>query len=471
LPTGKLKFKRRERQGGIVAATNDALLLASGAYIVFMDHDDLLHQDALLEIALTLKQGKNYKVLYTDSTLIDLAGRLMHVYHKPDWSPDTLRHMNYMNHLTVVEREMLSTIGGLRVCTEGSQDWDMLLRLDAYVDASEVCHIRKPLYAWRAAQESVAYSAESKPEAFRAGIKVATEHLARKGLLKPRCIQNPHGPGVSNEWEACSRSIEIIIPTHNNLEGLKKCLEGLLTATDYPTFSISIIANRCSNPDMLEFLALQSAVNSIKIIDDARDFNWAALNNSVAFNSQADLLVFMNDDVEVTHADWLRLLARQFDVEGVGVVGATLLYGNGELQHNGVHTHTDWVAENIQSTGAFGELRVTRNVAAVTGACMAVACNLFKAIDGFDERLAVNYNDVDFCLAARQAGYRVVQISEAVLIHHESISRGRLDNDEKKALLALEAQFMRDKWGGFLNDPYWTHYEIYAYGTRILHVD
>jgi len=147
-----------------------------------------------------------------------------------------------------------------------------------------------------------------------------------------------------------------------------------------------------------------------------------------------------------------------------------LFYPNGELQHNGIRTDPVWGASNICSTGSYGELSVTRNVAAVTGACLLVSRPIFNEIEGFDERLAVNYNDVDFCLAVRNLGYRIVQAADVSLVHHESASRGTLDTVEKRLQWDQELALIRDKWGDFLSDPHWSEYEVFAQGTRILHV-
>lgn len=468
--TGKLQFVRRADRGGIVAATNDALALAGAPYVAFVDHDDILYEDALLEIALLLKQDPAYKLIYTDSTMIDLAGRLLHVNRKPDWSPETLCHLNFINHLTVVQRDLAVQSGGLAPSYEGSQDWDLLLRIVEKLAASEIHHIRTPLYAWRATEQSLAYRAAAKPEAFAAGMFAVTAHWQRKGLKQVNCMANPNGPGVVCDWAAAQRTVEIIIPTHNNLDGLLTCIAGILNGTDYPFIKLSVIANRCSSPEMQAYLEHLVAECNVNLVIDDRPFNWAALNNSVARDSNADLLLLMNDDVEIQSRDWLSAMNRYFELDGIGIVGATLHYPNGELQHNGIHTDPAWVADNIQSPGAFGELSVTRNVAAVTGACLLVSRQVYNEIGGFDERFAVNYNDVDFCLAARHIGYRIVQAADVTLVHHESISRGKPDTAEKKSQLAQELTLMRDKWGDFLFDPHWAEYEVHAQATRILHV-
>lgn len=467
---GKLRYLRRTDNGGIVAASNDALALASAPYAVFLDHDDLLHEEALLEVVFALRSAPGLRLIYTDSTLIDHAGRLLNVYHKQDWSPETLLHLNYVNHLTVARRADVLAVGGLHSGFDGSQDWDMLLRLAEIVAPAEIHHIAIPLYAWRATSDSLAYRSVAKPGAFAAAQRAVAAHLERRGLAQAECVPNPHGPGVSCTWAATPRKVEIVVPTHNNLEGLKICVSGLLEQTAYPDFHLTLIANRCEAPQMLAYLDQLAGHPRVTVRPDARPFNWAALNNAAVAESDADLLLFLNDDVEILDAGWLTAMNRYFELDGVGIVGATLLYPDGELQHNGVHTNTEWLADNVRSSGSFGELAVSRNVAAVTGACLLVRRSVFAAAGGFDERFAVNYNDVDFCLAARFAGQRIVQAGDVRLTHHESISRGVDDNPQRKARWEAEMDLLRAKWGDFLNDPHWAEYEVHAHGTRILNL-
>ncbi|MBS4097295.1 MAG: glycosyltransferase [Sulfuricella sp.] len=467
---GKLRYLRREENGGIVAATNDALALAGAPYLAFVDHDDVLHQEALLEIALALRDAPDLRLIYTDSTMIDHAGRPLNAYHKPDWAPETLLGMNFVNHLTVARRDDVLQIGGVHPGFDGSQDWDMLLRLAEIIPPPQIRHIPLPLYAWRATNESLAYRSHTKPGALAAGQRAVEAHLQRRGLGAVHCTPNPGGPGIASTWAGAPRRIEVIVPTHRNLEGLKTCVRGLLEETTYPDLHLTLVANRCETPEMQVYLAQLAEHPRVAIRPDPRAFNWAALNNAAAADSDSELLLFLNDDVEILEPGWLAAMNRYFELDGVGVVGATLLYPNGELQHNGVRTSTAWLADNIQSTGSYGELAVTRNVAAVTGACLLVRRDVFGAVGGFDERYAVNYNDVDFCLAVRHAGYRVVQAADARLVHHESISRGLHDTPQKKAGWEREMELLRNKWGDYLNDPYWTEYQVQAQGTRILNL-
>jgi len=464
----RLQYKRRDTQGGIVAASNDAIKMATAPYIAFLDHDDRLHNEALLAIALKLQQ-QDYTLLYTDSLMIDHSGQPMHAYNKADWSPETLLHLNHINHLTVVKRETLTQLGGLRHEFNGAQDWDLLLQLrELALSEEQVCHLRQPLYEWRATAGSVAYQGGEKRWAFEAAGLALKHHLIQRGLEEVSVTPNKKAAGFICQWRSPLEPIDIIIPTHNNVEGLKTCIEGL-QQTDYPQFNILIIANRCSEP-VNEFLKTLQSYPQIKILVNEEAFNWSSLNNQAVKAGNSPLLLFLNDDVEMRNAAWLRDMNQYLYLDGVGAVGATLYYPNGKLQHNGIETNRQWVARNIAEWGAKNPLRITRNVSAATGACLLTKRSVWEQVGEFDEKFAVAYNDVDFCLAVRRQGLRIVQATNVELIHHEHFTYGTIDNPEKKALLQKEANLMREKWGEFLTERYMPRYNVQVQKTRILRV-
>ncbi|MCP4699132.1 MAG: glycosyltransferase [Gammaproteobacteria bacterium] len=466
---GRLRFTRRDKQGGIVAASMDAIALAQAPYLAFLDHDDLLHPEALLTLALTLQQETRYGLLYTDSRKIDLAGNLLHIYHKADWSPETLLHLNFVNHLSVIRRDIFIQAGGLRADYEGGQDWDILLRLSRLLSSEEIRHIPEPLYDWRAAQDSLAYRSSSKPWAFEAAMQAVQAHLTELGMPAPEVKNNPEGPGAICQWQADCLPLEVIIPTCNNISGLKKCVKGLLEETDYPRLALTITVNRSTSREMQEYVAELAHKQAAKIICNEKPFNWSALNNLAVKQTDAPLLLFMNDDVEVLEPQWLHDLCRYLQLDGVGAAGATLFHADGSLQHNGIQTNPEWVAGNIVSRGMRNELSVTRNVSAATGACLLMPRNVYRDTGGFDERLAVSYGDVDMCLAIRKHGWRIVQAADVELIHHEMVSRGPMDNPEKKEEWEQASSFMREKWGDQLEERYLPRYEVIAQ-SRIINM-
>ncbi len=467
----RLRYKTQIKRKGIVKTTNEAIQLATAPYVVFVDHDDLLHPEALLHIALDIEKNGHCTLLYTDSRKIDHAGEWMSTNHKPQWSPESLLGHNYVNHLTIVNRTVLNQLQGLRVEYEGSQDWDLLLRLEELsLPEHEFRHIAIPLYDWRATLTSVAYANSVKPWAFEVAKNALEQHLINKKLQQIQITPNPHGAGYLCYWNVPPILIEIIIPTHSNIYGLRLCLQGLLEKTNYPALQITIVANRCTNL-MQEFLQTLTDPR-IKIIEYNKPFNWAAQNNFAVtkqiHEEKADWLLFLNDDVVIQDdPQWLTHLSRYLLLENVGIIGATLFYPDGTLQHNGIQIHPEWIARNITEWGKANELRPVRNVSAVTGACLLTKRVVWEQIGGFDECFAVSYNDVDFCLAARRIGWRIVQATDVHLIHHEHATNNNID----QPLWQKEKKFMQEKWQLELQDHFFTVHEVYAYRTRVLQVN
>jgi glycosyltransferase involved in cell wall biosynthesis/LmbE family N-acetylglucosaminyl deacetylase len=467
---GKLHYLYHKKREGIVAALKDAIDMAQSPYLVFLDHDDVLHDEALLTLALTLKSEKMYAFLYTDSRTIDLAGRLLHIYHKPKWSPDSLLHGNYINHLMVVRRDIFNQVRGFRKKYEGAQDLDLLLRVSSSLKDNDVRHINVPLYDWRASSDSVAYSCTNKPYVFNSARRAIADHLTRKKFENVKIEKNPQGTGFCCNWETNCQGIDIIIPTKNNLPGLKTCIEGLFQATDYPFFSVTIVSNNSSSAAMMAYLDILRKKERIHIIIDNRPFNWAALNNSAVAESSAPILLFLNDDIEFKDRKWLLNMTKYLMLDGVGAVGATLYYPDGSLQHNGIMTDEKFVARNITSWGKRRELTTTRNVSAVTGACLLLARKTFELTGGLDESLPRSYNDVDLCLNIRSKGLRIIQAVDVQLVHHESETCGEVDSIEKKEEWERSSAFMRNKWGKELQEKYLASCDVFAQYTKIVHV-
>lgn len=466
----KIKVHFSPQQGGIVSATMQAYQLSEAPYLLLMDHDDILHEDALLSFYLELNE-QDYQLLYSDSQMIDHSGHLLHIYSKSTWAPETLLSLNYINHPTLIHRDCFEAIGGLDGRFEGGQDLDMLLRISTRLKATEVCYIPKALYDWRATVGSTAYSGQAKPQTLEKGRRAIQKHLQSLGLKTVEVNENPMGPGYVSQWSAPLPSIEIIIPTHNSLSHLRTCIYGLLENTDYPNFTIKIVANRCQDQAMLDYLETLSAKPNIQVLTYNRAFNWSAINNFVARESSADAILCLNDDIEIIHSDWLRKLSKYLVIQKVGAVGALLKYPNGEIQHNGIQLHPQHVASNITDLGCKSQLSITRNVSAVTGACLLIPTHILKRVGYFDESLWVNYGDVDICLTIRQHGQRIVQANDVQLIHHEMASRGPIDNDDKKAEIQSAMTYMLGKWNDNLQEQFLLDYKINAQGTRILSLE
>lgn len=470
----RIRVSRREKRGGIVAASMTALETATGDWVAFLDHDDRLRPHALFELALCIKARPALECAYTDSCTIDRNGVVLHEFHKPEWAPETLLHLNYVNHLSVVRRDVFDAVGRLRPGFDGSQDWDLWLRLAAR-PGLEVAHVRHVLYDWRATETSVAYAVSAKPYVIDAARRCTREYLVGQGLQEVESIAPTDRAGLRYRWRAMAQPLTVIVPTHRNAGDLSRLVDSLLACTYAAPLQVVLIANRVDpdNAAMAQVLSRAAQSPGWQIQRDDRVFNWAALNNRAVRTTDTPWLLFLNDDVELCGTDGLMRLVAYLNLsEAIGAVGARLLYGrerNSRVQHDGVAVSQEWVARNIVDESDGTGIGIPRNVSAVTGACLLTRRSVFEAVGGFDERFRVSYNDVDYCLALARHGYRTVQASDVEWVHHESRTRGRIDDVQYRELLA-EGDLMRRKWGNFLEDRLRLIYTGRYIASRILHV-
>lgn len=461
---------------GIVGATQSGLALVRGSWVAFVDHDDRLHTDAFLEIARCIKQQPQVQAIYTDSRMIDRNGTVLHTYQKPAWSPETLLHLNYINHLSVIRLDALMAAGGMRTGFDGSQDWDIWLRVSRLPHV-QIAHIKHALYDWRASETSVAYSLSSKPYVIQAACKATSSHLHALGVADANSKLATQGGGIRHEWTAPCLPLTAIVLTHRNPKDLSRLLDALQAST-YPELHIKLVANRVADTDADTHRLLAKAATwpRTEVWHDDRAFNWAALNNAAARRSSTPWLLFLNDDVEWSAPDTLQRLTRYLALDpAIGAVGMRLMYGEeegGGIQHDGIVTNNDptSVANNIQTDYSTSGVYIPRNVSAVTGACLLTTQAVFQRCGGFDERFAISYNDVDYCLHVRQVGYRIVQASDVEGIHHESRTRGKADTPEKKAEIQEGAQRLCTKWADVLQEKHSLLYHRNFVASHIVHV-
>ncbi len=423
----RIKFVQRQHNGGIVKATNDALRLATGAYVTFLDDDDELNEDALYEVVKSL-QGARYDLVYSDEDKIGENGELCDPFFKPDWSPDLLLSQNYICHLAVYRRKIIDEIGRLREKYDGSQDYDLVLRFTEKTHS--IKHIPKILYHWRKIPGSAAADVNAKPYAFEAGKKAVESVLKRRGVA---------GRVVDGVWKGSYRVIReiegeplvsIIIPFKDQAATLKKCLRSILEKTTYSNFEILLVDNKSELLETKEYL-LSLTHGKIKKLEYMESFNFAAINNFAARHAKGEYLVLLNNDTEVITPGWIEAMLEHSQRKEVGAVGAKLFFPNDLVQHAGVLVgvggiaNSSFLKKSRDDLGYFGQADVIRNYSAVTGACMMTRRDLYLNMGGLDENnLAVTFNDVDFCLRLRSKGYLIVYTPYAQLYHHESLSRG-----------------------------------------------
>lgn len=458
----RIRTVRRTENGHIARATNDALALASGSHAAFLDHDDVLPPNALYEVARAIRADPDLVLIYSDEDKIDADGPLFEPHFKTDFDRELLYCQNYLNHLTVVRMSELRALGGLRPGFEGSQDHDLVLRLTRDLDPARIRHIPKVLYHWRAGDGSGTFSDRALNQTEGARLRAVAE------IVEPMGARVERGPLGYNRvrWplpEPPPR-VSVVIPTRDRAELLRVVLEGLFGATDYPDLEAIVVDNDSREPETTALLAEYLDDARLRIVEAPGPFNFSDLCNRGAAAASGSVLLFLNNDVEVTHPDWLRELVSLAIRPGIGAVGAKLLYPDGTLQHGGVVLRIGSVAGHAQlgleadEPGYFGRMQQTREVSAVTAACLAIRRSAFEEVGGFDaQALKIAYNDVDLSLKLRRAGCRNLWTPFARLIHHESKSRGPEDSPEKLARLREEALVMQSRWGEALKaDPYYS---------------
>ncbi len=463
LKDNRIKIAFRDVNGHISEASNSALKLVSGDYIVLMDQDDELRPHSLYMVAKTIEQNRNLELIYSDEDKIDEQGYRFDPYFKTDWNKELFYGQNMISHLGVYKKSLIDKVSGFRKGYEGSQDYDLALRCLEFLQPEQIHHIPHILYHWRAIAGSTAVNVSNKNYAYEAGLMALNDHLQRTAqqAKAEKNINNSYRV----KWELPDPipKVSIIIPTKNNVQILSTCLDSIVKKTKYPSYEILIIDNDSDEPSAIEYLENISRENScIKVYSYTQSFNFSAIINYGVKLSSGDVVLLLNNDTEVINNDWLTEMASQCLREEIGAVGAKLYYPNGKIQHAGVFLYDGHPGNHIylgrdrDDQGYFNKLNLVQCYSAVTAACLAVRKNLFMKVGGFDEvNLKVAYNDVDFCLKIRELGYKNLWTPFAELIHHESLSRGNDLDEINFKRFKREHSYMLQKWSKVIpNDPY-----------------
>ncbi len=461
----RIRVIRRPTNGHIAAATNSALALATGTWVALLDHDDILPEHALYQVAAEITAHPDARLIYSDEDRIDDNGVRFAPYFKPDFDPDLLLGQNYLCHLTVYRRDLIERLGGLRSGFDGSQDHDLALRATAAVTTAQVRHIPAVLYHWRVSAGSVSAPGDALDRCVDASRRALQSHLAERGV-PAKVVAAPLAPQYSRViWPLPDPAplVSIIVPTRDRADLLERCLDGVLQRTDYSPIEVLVIDNGSEAPETLALFTKITADLRVRVLPMPGPFNYAALNNRAVAVARGEILLLLNNDVDVIDGGWLREMVAQALRPDVGAVGARLLYGNGTLQHGGTVLGAGGVANHYltgvprSALGPFGLLALCRSSAAVTAACLAIRRSVFLEAGGLDEvNLPVAFNDVDLCLRVRDLGYRNVWTPFAELYHLESVSRGLDLSGEAKNRFDREQSYMFKRWAGVLqSDPYW----------------
>jgi O-antigen biosynthesis protein len=458
---GRIKLVRRQVNGHISAASNSALELASGLFVAFLDHDDLLAPNALYEIAAELAEHPDADILYSDEDHIGDDGRRSTPYFKVGWNPELLLGQNFINHLAVYRLTLLRQIGGLRVGLEGSQDYDLALRASARTTPAQIRHIPVILYHWRRTSQAGSFSEASLDRCIRNARAAIGDHLKSMGS---GARVEPAAP--LSQWSRVIRPIpdppplvSVIVPTRDKAAMLKRCVKGVLQRTSYRSVEVLIIDNGSTQAKTFKLFKELCQDERVRVLPFPGPFNYSAMNNHAVTQARGELVLLLNNDIDVIDSAWLSEMVSQAIRPEIGAVGAKLLYRNGLVQHGGVLVGMGGVAGNLSllmggnDPGYFGQLMLSRNILAVTAACMLVRKAVFEAAGGLDaEALPIGFNDVDLCLRIAELGYRNVWTPYATLYHLESASRGHDLIGEKQARADREAAWMRKRWGRLLRE-------------------
>lgn len=433
----RIHIQLLEKNLGISGATNAAAAMAQGDYLVLLDNDDVITPNALFELYLRASTDKP-DVIYSDNNVIDEHGDQIAALFKPDWSPELFLSQMYVGHLLAFTKRIFDEVGGFRAEYNGSQDYDLLLRMVLRTD--RISHISKILYSWRALPTSTASNADSKPYAQVAGLKAVQSYLDAKygeGFATAEETDNQFVYDVRYTVD-CNPLVSIVIPTKDHVDDLQMAIESILERTSYQNYEVLVLDNNSEEPETLDYLASLPKVDSrIHVIDAAFPFNWSKLNNLGASKAEGNVLVFLNNDTQVISPDWLDRLVEQSLRDDIGVVGGLLLYPDGTIQHAGVVVgmggwadHVYKGAQPVHNGNPYVSPMVTRNVSAVTGACMAISRCHFEQLGGFNEDFIVCGSDVELCLNAMKHGLRNVYCPYVKLMHFESKTRDAKDIPE-----------------------------------------
>jgi len=447
----------------ISGATNVALKAATGEWIAFFDHDDVL-VDVAIECMVAAALSNGADMLYSDEDKLDQDGHYVAPALKPDWNHRLLMGVNYVCHLLFIRRSLTELIGPFDSKYDGAQDHDYILRLSEKIPSTAIHHVPEVLYHWRITPGSTAETVDNKHYAIDAGLKAVRDHLIRIG--RTATVEAINGQTLYRQTWTIEQEprVAIIIPYKDQIEITERCLDTVLGTTHYKNFEIVMVDNWSTSQRSIGFAKRVKKLRNVRIMRIEEQFNYSRLNNLASADSDADFFMFMNNDVFVSTPSWLQAVVGEAVVDPkVGAVGGKFSYPDGTVQHGGVVTGIGGVAGHVHTGlpdgdyGYAGRLLFAQEMTAVTAAGVLVRATAFRAVGGFDEKmLQVAFNDIDLCLKLRKAGYKIIWTPAFAAEHHESFSRGDDERPMQETRFFNEIEVMKDRWGDTLTkDPFY----------------
>jgi glycosyltransferase involved in cell wall biosynthesis len=456
----RIRVLHSPQNAGIVPTSNLALEMAKGEFVALLDHDDALHPEALELVAAAIDRTPDADYVYTDEDKVDSIGRHSAPFFKPDWSPERMRTQMYTCHFSVLRRSLVEEVGGFDPGFEGSQDWDLVLKVTER--ARSIVHVPRILYHWRTLPTSAAGGGEAaKPYAFEAGKRAVQAHCDRIGLAA-RVERDPDDPGVLHLEPELQQEplVSIVIPTAGHKRDVRfeetvlvvNCVRSIVERSTYENYEIVCVVHEQTPPEVLTQLR-EIAGERLRIVVFRQPFDFSAKINLGAIHCRGEQLLLLNDDIEVTTPNWIERMVMYAQLDGVGAVGGRLLFGDSRLQHTGIAFdgglpghHYYGFAENYR--GYANAVVIARNCLGVTGACLMTPAAVFAEVGGLTKELPFNFNDVDYCLKLHVSGRRMIYDPDCIHFHLESSSR---DPEVK----AWEEEELRNRWSHVVAaDPY-----------------
>lgn len=459
-----------DKNYGIAGNTNRGIEAASGDYIVFFDHDDLLDPMALFEYASVLRDDADVDAIYCDEDFLNEEGSFVAPHFKSGFNLDLLRCHNYITHLLAVRAPFAKELR-LDSSFDGAQDYDFLLRLVERTD--KIAHVSKVLYHWRISDSSTAKSADNKGYADDAGRRALQAHYNRLGIAaRVETTKNPCF--YHTVYEVLGNpKVSVIIPNKDSVAVLDRCLSSIADKTDYNNFEVIVVENNSESPETFDYYQNASdRFSFLRVVTWKGPFNYSAINNFGARFATGDYYLLLNNDIEVIEPDWMRSMVSYCQRGDVGVAGAKLLYPDDTVQHAGVFMITCGSVSELggpahafthldrNDAGYMRRASLVQDVSIVTGACLMTSRDVFEELNGLDEDFVVAFNDVDYCLRVRKSGRLVVYNPDALLYHYESFSRGSDSSGKNAERFIKEQGKLRARWSEYYlgGDPYFGAY-------------